>query len=448
MMVSVLSVALLPAFKLSIILLLQSPWVTGASNPITTESDNQRVAGAGNPWITDPVSADNVEQVIFYSDAVGGDVSFHIYLPDAYAQDEHARFPVLYWLHGGGGGIQGIPHLRNYFHFHMGNGSVPPMIVVFPWGLPLGMWVDSKSGHQPVESMLMNDLIPYVDNHFRTIDDRKGRLVEGFSMGGYGAARLGLLYHDRFAGFSMLGAGPLQLDFVHYPHARTSPSERAIIFEEVYGNDSLYFEAMSPWRIAETVIDSLPPDHLMRQVVGEEDKLLIMNRELKAHWNELGLSWQYMEVPDIGHVTIPLLRHLVLEGEQDFYETAFGNATSSSQSYDEKGALVPFSPVLHQNYPNPFNPETTIRYQITESGSVRLKVHDLTGRLVATLVDSWHEPGTHAVTFHDPGLSSGLYFYSLKVYSKVYPSPASSMTSRTSAPSAPAVRTRKMMLLK
>ncbi len=76
------------------------------------------------------------------------------------------------------------------------------------------------------------------------------RLLEGFSMGGYGAARLGLTYYDRFAGFSMLGAGPLQLDFVNYPHARTSPEQRQQIFDEVYGGDQKYFEAMSPWRIA------------------------------------------------------------------------------------------------------------------------------------------------------------------------------------------------------
>ena len=203
-----------------------------------------------NPWVTDPVSATDVAHVIFYSDAVGDEVSFHIYLPPVYQQNPDDCLPVLYWLHGSGGGLPGIPTLRNYFHYHIDNGNIPPMIVVFPWGLPQGMWVDSKSGHQPVESMLMDDLIPFVDSGYRTIAEPKGRLLEGFSMGGYGAARLGLTYYDRFAGFSMLGAGPLQLDFVNYPHARTTPELRQQIFDEVYGGDQEYFEAMSPWRIA------------------------------------------------------------------------------------------------------------------------------------------------------------------------------------------------------
>ncbi len=271
-----------------------------------------------NPWVTDPVSATDVAHVIFYSDAVGDEVSFHIYLPPVYQQNPDDCLPVLYWLHGSGGGLPGIPTLRNYFHYHIDNGNIPPMIVVFPWGLPQGMWVDSKSGHQPVESMLMDDLIPFVDSGYRTIAEPKGRLLEGFSMGGYGAARLGLTYYDRFAGFSMLGAGPLQLDFVNYPHARITPELRQQIFDEVYGGDQEYFEAMSPWRIAEAASDELPDGYVMRQVIGLDDELLIMNRELHAHWTDLGLNWQYLEVPDIGHAKTMQQTSFPLRGSMHF----------------------------------------------------------------------------------------------------------------------------------
>ncbi|MCX6138532.1 MAG: T9SS type A sorting domain-containing protein [Ignavibacteriales bacterium] len=69
---------------------------------------------------------------------------------------------------------------------------------------------------------------------------------------------------------------------------------------------------------------------------------------------------------------------------------------------------------LHQNYPNPFNPSTLIGYELTHSGMVTLKVFNLLGQHVATLVNSVQEPGRHSVTFNAGPLSSGLYVYQLQ----------------------------------
>lgn len=85
---------------------------------------------------------------------------------------------------------------------------------------------------------------------------------------------------------------------------------------------------------------------------------------------------------------------------------------------------------LNQNYPNPFNPSTKISYQISDYSSVTLKVYDVLGNEVATLVDEEKMPGTYVVTFnlHPPanhpqltggistkgGYTSGVYFYQLK----------------------------------
>jgi len=81
--------------------------------------------------------------------------------------------------------------------------------------------------------------------------------------------------------------------------------------------------------------------------------------------------------------------------------------------------------VLFQNYPNPFNPSTVISYQLPVSGVVTLKVFDILGNEVATLVNEEKQPGTYEVEFNinshsgksangGRNLSSGIYFYQLK----------------------------------
>lgn len=69
--------------------------------------------------------------------------------------------------------------------------------------------------------------------------------------------------------------------------------------------------------------------------------------------------------------------------------------------------------VLEQNYPNPFNPSTIIQYQLPASCKVMLKVCDILGREIATLVSEWQTVGIKTVTFNSKNLTSGIYFYTL-----------------------------------
>ena len=75
---------------------------------------------------------------------------------------------------------------------------------------------------------------------------------------------------------------------------------------------------------------------------------------------------------------------------------------------------VPERYSLQQNYPNPFNPSTNIKFDIHKSGITSLKVFDLLGKEVETLVDEQLSVGTYEVTFNAHSLSSGIYFYVLK----------------------------------
>jgi hypothetical protein len=98
--------------------------------------------------------------------------------------------------------------------------------------------------------------------------------------------------------------------------------------------------------------------------------------------------------------------------------------TRSGTPVREEAANVPSQFVLEQNYPNPFNPSTKIQFTIvsTQSGSASggnrqltiVKVYDVLGREVVTLVNEVKEPGTYTVEFDASSLASGVYFYRLQ----------------------------------
>ncbi len=75
---------------------------------------------------------------------------------------------------------------------------------------------------------------------------------------------------------------------------------------------------------------------------------------------------------------------------------------------------IPKVYALNQNFPNPFNPSTKISYQISKSEFVSLKVYDILGNEVSTLVNEKKSPGNYEINFDASSLSSGVYFYQIK----------------------------------
>jgi hypothetical protein len=80
-----------------------------------------------------------------------------------------------------------------------------------------------------------------------------------------------------------------------------------------------------------------------------------------------------------------------------------------------RGESIPAEYVLEQNYPNPFNPSTTIKFQLPQSGNVTLKIYDILGREVTTLVDEFKTEGRYEVNFNASSLASGVYIYRIMV---------------------------------
>ncbi len=90
------------------------------------------------------------------------------------------------------------------------------------------------------------------------------------------------------------------------------------------------------------------------------------------------------------------------------------NVPKSSLANESLFESIPTEYSLRQNYPNPFNPSTTIEYQLPSDGFVSLKIFDLLGSEVKTLVNEYKTKGRYSITFDALNLASGLYIYQMK----------------------------------
>ena len=137
----------------------------------------------------------NVEHVA--SPALAAPVRVLVMTPPSYDAAPARRFPVLYFLHDGGGDENVLfrEGIADALDAGMREGRLPEMLVVSPRGV--GTWfVDAPDGGPGAPSLyatfLTESLVPFVDAHYRTIASRRGRLAAGISMSGYGALHWGL----------------------------------------------------------------------------------------------------------------------------------------------------------------------------------------------------------------------------------------------------------------
>ena len=143
-------------------------------------------------------------------------VGFNVYTPPGYSESSDT-YPVIYLLHGlNGQEYNYFSYFSNSTFFNNGSGSLPGFIdnglaedaiIVFVNGGAQSFyndWSDSTtygpSSDFPIqsESVIMNEVIPFIDNTFRTVPNRNGRAIEGFSMGGRGAVKLAFNHPDQF----------------------------------------------------------------------------------------------------------------------------------------------------------------------------------------------------------------------------------------------------------
>lgn len=144
----------------------------------------------------------------FKSPSMKVDVGYFIYLPPAHETQPDRRLPVVFHLHGGRPGSEKKSiRLASYVAEAIESGEIQPTIYVFPNGGPMSWYnypqIDNGSG----EDVFISETIPHIDATYRTIADRGGRALEGFSQGGRGTTRIMFKHPQLFGSVAPGGSG-------------------------------------------------------------------------------------------------------------------------------------------------------------------------------------------------------------------------------------------------
>jgi enterochelin esterase-like enzyme len=154
----------------------------------------------------------NVQQVLFSSKSTNTSRRAYVYTPPGYAQEQSKRYPVLYLQHGWG---EDETAWSNQGHANLimdnliAEGRCKPFIIVMTYG----MTNDVKFGGirnfsiTPFQTVLIDELIPYIDANFRSIADQPHRAMGGLSMGGMETKTITLARPDVFSHFALLSGG-------------------------------------------------------------------------------------------------------------------------------------------------------------------------------------------------------------------------------------------------
>lgn len=221
-------------------------------------------------------------------------IRYFLYLPPNFQQNADHSYPVIYHLHGAMPFDWGISQsiIRKDVSFSASlleklvkQGKASPSIIVAPYdGMGTSMWSNSWSGEIMGESDLIDKLIPYIEATFPITKDRQQITIQGFSMGGFGATKIGFKYPEKFGKIiSFDGA-------IH--NWETISSKRKSITQNIFQTEER-FDLNSPWKRSEEY-RNVREDFPMKMYVVEA-WVKEYNRNYRDHLDSLGLEFTYIE---------------------------------------------------------------------------------------------------------------------------------------------------------
>lgn len=250
-------------------------------------------------WVAKPLPASfptNVTHHTYRSAVMKRDVGYCIYLPPGYGTDTTRRYPVIYNLHGAGGNETRTVFNAEVLHAGILAGKWPELIMVFPNGGRSTMYQDSADGRFPAETTFVKELMPHIDATYRTIADRTGRCIEGFSMGGRGSTHLAMKHPQLFCSlFNQAG------NVYHASElAKTvAPTDWPVNY---LGTDPAHLLANDPFANLTKDLAAIKANLRIQVTCGTaDDGHLPTVREYHAALTKAGVEHTYWEVEGLDH---------------------------------------------------------------------------------------------------------------------------------------------------
>ena len=255
-------------------------------------------------WVDPPTELPpGVTHHTFHSDSMAREVGYSIYLPPGY-EGEDRKYAVVYWLHGRSGSERDT-RAAEALHDAIQAGDLQPMVLVLANGGIASGYIDNPGTGVMGESVIIDDLIPHIEENYRVSADTSGRGLAGFSMGGAGAVRLVIRHPDLF-GSVVAVAGT----FVGYRG----------IMERNFVEDVDLAQRYDPFPNAINAAPRLRSIELML-LVGSADRWISENRRFAAHLGHQNLPIDYREIPGLEHELSDYLR----ASGQDVFRFFAGN---------------------------------------------------------------------------------------------------------------------------
>lgn len=202
-------------------------------------------------WLVAPSAwATQLLEAKVTTNLVPGPVDYAVLLPDGY-ESAAAPFPLLLFLHGGGGDKTFLVRMRPVIEEAWKSAAVPKMVVATP-SAGRSFYMDYKDGSQKWESFIVGPFLDHLREKYKVSRDRSGTVLFGISMGGMGALRLGFKHPEKFAGLAALepGVDPAFKWKDVKPRNRFWRGDE--LMESIFGKplDESYWEANNPASIA------------------------------------------------------------------------------------------------------------------------------------------------------------------------------------------------------
>jgi endo-1,4-beta-xylanase len=269
-------------------------------------------------------SVENMEYREFDAQRIGEKYGFLLYFPPAYHTEPGRHFPVMYYMAGISGLANSIWTMMEILHGAIETGEAPQMIVVSCTDPTCcSMWCNVVDGSYPVESVLINDLIPHIDTTCRTIPHRRARVASGFSMGGFGAFHMAFKYPHLFGVVDSYDAAIFSTESFMDGGGRNS-------FETVWKNDETAARADNPYDLAknnrETITDLGMHIRFFQGRIGS-------NSTFDRHLMSLGIEHTFHST-GCGHSQSCVLG--TLDKPFAFYTAAFAGIDSIEETNVEK----------------------------------------------------------------------------------------------------------------